>query len=176
MRGMKHLNLSSNRLSFIHSEQFSYMIDLRELDLSNNLIYQIGDYAFINLIRLNGLYLNGNENFTLNESSLFGLSAIKSIHLSFSTLLNRNNLKYLTNVLRPRLSKTIHSRKYYESIFIQYFFDNSFNQSESFILYECELVILFFRLNLNLNLKTAQSYSLFVENCLKMNLSLTILI
>jgi Leucine-rich repeat (LRR) protein len=170
MRSMKHLNLSWNRLSFIHKELFSYMIDLRELDLSNNLIYQIDDYAFSALIRLTMLYLNKNENLTLNESSLSGLSSIKVIHLSFSSLLNRNNLKYLTRLLRPRWSKTIHSRKYYESIFIQYFFDNSFNQSESFTSYECKLIILFFKFNLNLNLKNEQLYSLFVKNCLKMKL------
>ncbi len=171
MKNMESLNLSSNRLRFINKELFAFMINLKELDLSHNLIYQIDDFAFNRLIRLNVLYLQGNENLSFNESSLFGLTSIKSVHLPFTTLLKRENIKYLVDALRPKWSKTIGLRRYYESIFIQSYPHTSSNQTDELRSYECNLTIIFIKFNLNLNLKNEMLYASFIEKCFKMKLS-----
>lgn len=98
---VKGFDLSSNKISRIHSSDFKTLPLLESLDLKNNKISQVDEGAFANLNLLKEMNLNNNELGKLTTGLFDGLQNLTTLRVS------RNKIKMLVpSSLMPLVSLT----------------------------------------------------------------------
>lgn len=79
---LHNLLLSHNGLSFISSEAFIFVKQLRYLDLSSNVLRQLDEFIFEPLIHLEVLLLYNNHISQIDRTAFMGLSSLQKLYLS----------------------------------------------------------------------------------------------
>lgn len=103
------LNLSNNQLTFINTNLFSKLTNLRQLDLSNNLIMHFKSHHFSDLVKLESLNLRGNKLKEL-RSNVFRSNALLrfiSIADNNQSVLYNQTFTHLSHLKTLDLSKNL---------------------------------------------------------------------
>ncbi|KAL0185932.1 hypothetical protein M9458_017602 [Cirrhinus mrigala] len=79
---LHNLLLSHNGLSFISSEAFIFVKQLRFLDLSSNTLRQLDEFIFEPLVHLEVLLLYNNQISQIDRTAFTGLSSLQKLYLS----------------------------------------------------------------------------------------------
>jgi Leucine-rich repeat (LRR) protein len=91
IKTLKDLDLSSNQISRLSSNQFKWAKKLIKLNLSQNSIAEMEESAFADLYKLTELDLSGNQLKTLTVGVFEKLFVLKTVNLE------RNSLKRISN-------------------------------------------------------------------------------
>ncbi|KAL1269894.1 hypothetical protein QQF64_032183 [Cirrhinus molitorella] len=79
---LHNLLLSHNGLSFISSEAFIFVKQLRYLDLSSNTLRQLDEFIFEPLVHLEVLLLYNNQISQIDRTAFTGLTSLQKLYLS----------------------------------------------------------------------------------------------
>ncbi|XP_014204457.1 slit homolog 1 protein-like [Copidosoma floridanum] len=102
---IRHIDLSGNRISGLHMA-FEFYENLESLDLSSNLIHTLGSNNFRVQQRLVKLNLSSNAIRTLAKTALHGLAALKHLDLSNNNItdMDEQALRYTSELEHLDLS------------------------------------------------------------------------
>ena len=155
-----NLNLSYNEIKCIENASFKNLNKLKVLDLNYNKILSIENNMFYGLSNLNFLFILSQSRFTIYNESFKHLTRIGTIYLNESLIFE---YQCLFMRIQDKVVQREIANKYlfYKSINLLTV-DFSFNES---LKLKCNLVFRFFQLNVHLNLKSEESFELFLRTC-----------
>ena len=105
--------------------------------------------------------LDLNKMLEFSTNTFYGLDSIKTISIGFHVLSKPSNKKSLLNTLRPELIKNVGDQLYFRSISLIY-------TDETTI--DCELVLEFSKMKIQVNLRSDYDFVLFNEQCYNIKL------
>ncbi|XP_058807506.1 carboxypeptidase N subunit 2-like isoform X2 [Phymastichus coffea] len=102
---VRHLDLSGNRISGLHMA-FDFYGNLESLNLSSNLVHTLGSNNFRQQHSLVSLNLSTNSIHSLTKNALHGLSVLKSLDLSNNNIsdINEEAFRYTSDLEQLNLS------------------------------------------------------------------------
>jgi Leucine-rich repeat (LRR) protein len=157
-----------NNLSFIYSNSFKELYDLKALDLSYNMIQSIEDGSFEALNFLDKLYLNGNPIRNIfTRPVLTGLGRIMFIFTSVDVDLSEESLWNLKSVFELREFKSLLDTTYFKTKNVVFQPNSIKSYSKPYCLTVIELV----KAGLQLNLVDSLGVDKFLSDCVNVFVS-----
>jgi Leucine-rich repeat (LRR) protein len=183
-RSLEYLSLADNHLANLTEDMFHFLFSIVNLNLSYNEIKCIENASFKNLNKLKVLDLNYNKILSIENNMFYGLSNLNFLFILSQSRFKIYNesFKHLTRIGTIYLNESlifeyqclfmrIQDKVVQREIANKYLFYKSinlltvdFSLNESLKL-KCNLVFRFFQLNVHLNLKSEESFELFLRTC-----------